>query len=297
MNSLVLVLFFILSATSAFAAPPQVPKGGYPDVWYRLYDWPTHPCDAFFSDEKIWGNEPVLILCNDEKRDVVAEGFFSRKRYPVTKTVVPIPNDGKGGRVNYRYKYKHSGRLMTIRGLFSKDARRFASGVELPDGAKIKTEEGRLWFFMPYVACEPILYSVKYVGKDGVQQIWSKSVVRYFPQGEQAPLIDNKNCPGTARYWLSQGANPSLLLPDNTVLVTDEREGAFVVRMRLADGESKILPANLKIIDTKNVTKAKQSLFRQSDEGKKTKNRDDITEDVYRGLAKYFFTEFFTDNQ
>lgn len=261
-------LLIIFAVTSAVAdqQTPTTRERNYPDVWYRTYDWPTQVCDKIFSDKKIWGDEPVLILCREGKREGIAEGFFSGKRYRISIHRVQ-------GVMTYRYK--HNNKPMQERGTIPpKD---FISDVKLSDGMQIKYEQeyGLGWdrdaasdrkgispLINPY-ACEPILKSLARYNREG-KLVWAKSVVRYYPKGERPPPhADGEGICGGYEAWLSDGAEiQPLILADASLLVSGY-PFTYVVRIRGEDGGSGALPPMLRVIDRQALRDAKEELVQR----------------------------------
>lgn len=247
------------------------PENTYPDVWYRLYDWPIHVCDKFFSDKEIWGDEPVLILCNGNQREAVAEGFFSKKRRFISIRDQRI----RANVTETRYFYKNT-RRMQVRKLFPADPG--LSYLEFSDGdVLIDEEESGLWWAGEYsrpdrknihppvrhYECQPISKSFARYNQAN-QFAWAKSVVRYYRKGLPVPPHEyGKGVCDGYKAWLSTGAedNP-LLLADGSLLVSGY-PFTYVVRIRGKDGNSKKLPSSLKVIDRQALRNAKEDIIQR----------------------------------
>ena len=274
------------------------------ETWYRLYDWPTQVCDIFFSDEDIWGEEPVLILCNENEDGIVAEGFFSQKRRNVVREVQPRRKSQKAGPTNWQYRYKQTGRVMTKRHLVDPDDINVAAWPDDRKRIEYSTHSEMSWPLyvvkknpsgtsdaksggsqesnemtseekqgvdeLVSFACEPLLHSLQLKDSSG-SVLWDKLMVRYYREGEIAPphAFGDGVC-GGFEAWLSDGAQPRPFpLPDNTMLVTNY-PNTFVIRIRSVDGNSFALPPSLRVIDRDavNLTK-KQMVERYLEEMKK----------------------------
>lgn len=289
----------------------------YPDVWYRLYDWPIHVCDMFFSDKKIWGNEPVLILCNGDKSDAIAEGFFSKKRRTVKRA--RLGNERL-------YLYWPTKRVMAARYSYNPDEAPVQA--RLKDGSWIEVLQDRTemyWgpaakksridpndkiFTYPLIwssECEPLQASLRRLDGKG-NLLWEKTTTRYYRKGEVPPpnyFLDASH-PGCGGYeaWLSEGANPflTLRLADKSLLTTSS-QSTYVIRINLNDGMSKSLPPNLAVLDMEAVVAAKREMVDRYLKSIRTAQQsakdgpDYLTryfeltdpEKVYRELASYFF--------
>lgn len=311
------LLLLLLLCTGASTAG-KIPAGEtYPDVWYRLYEWPVHVCDMFLSDKKIWGNEPVLILCNGDKSDGVAEGFFSKKRRAVKRTRV-------GNK--WLYLYWPSKRAMSAR--YTYEPNDAPVKAHFKDGSWLEiTSESRTemhWYGIkksgtdtndeissfPLIwseGCEPLRRSLKRLDGKG-NLLWEKTTTRYYRKGEIPPpnyFLDAGH-PGCRGYeaWLSEGAEPflALRLSDDTLLTTSA-QSTYVIRIRRDDGMSKSLPPNLAVLDMEAVVAAKREMVERylhsiriakqsAKDGPEFLDRYfDFTnpEKVYRELASYFF--------
>lgn len=292
-------LVLVLSGTRASHADEEVGQQGYPDVWYRLYEWPVHVCDKFLSDKEIWGDEPVLILCNGNQREAVAEGFFSQKRHEVVREAQRVPNGAKTGFYRkWRYRYKQNEKVMEKRylvpvqntgwtlvafhdgrriefsehsemswGIYTSSDELMKMGTESANilqerNESISVERRGIGALMDF-ACEPLRYSLRLLSPSG-QVLWDKLAVRYYNEGEAPPPHhDGNGICGGFEAWLSEGAQRDpLLLADRTLLV-DNYPSTFVIRLRLEDGGSGALPPKLRVLDRDAVNRAKQEMVKR----------------------------------
>ncbi len=315
-----LLLLLLLWAGSSTAGGAKIQAGEtYPDVWYRLYDWPIHVCDMFFSDKKIWGNEPVLILCNGDKSEAIAEGFFSKKQREVRRARI-----GK----ERLYLYWPSKKVMTTRHTYklndSGANARFEDGGRLevrqeriemywgPNAKKSKFDPNDRLSSFPLIwssGCEPMQASLRRLDEKG-KPLWEKTTTRYYRKGEVPPpnyFLDSGN-PGCSGYeaWLSVGADPFLTLQlADDFLLTTSTQATYVIRINSANGMSKSLPENLAVLDMEAVIAAKREMVdrylyslrlaeQSAKDGAEFLDRySDLSspEKVYRELASYFFNE------
>lgn len=271
MNSLMKSIFIglIFSFISVYAKETK-----YPDVWYRLYDWPTNVCDMFYSDTEMWGNEPVVILCKGDRYSsdfAIAEGFFSKKRRPISI----IKN--KKGINGILYVDQKTKKVMNQN--FQYDPRipilNYNQNIFLPQGILFLTKKDILFSWSSYtnheivskdiadetpiitdVVCEPLVYSVQFMNHEQ-EIIWNKSFVRIYQMGTNLPpKIDTDKCSYYPLLVTDGGASIFLVLSDGTMLISGY-PFTYIVRIRIEDGSSKNLPPNLKIIDTKEIIKYK----------------------------------------
>lgn len=307
---LILVLLPLVCDGGELSFPRET---SYPEVWSRMVDWPNVVRGMFQSDKEIWGNEPVLIIGRRDSENAIAEGFFTGARRRVfVKT--------KGNASEYYYE---DGTPMAV----VVPAKDILYGIEFAEGTQLEflmgrnlvlasltgprdkklTEEG-----LPYAViarnCEPIDKTLALI--DSHETIlWEKAFVRYYGENEEAPPQEfetEQECGGLKSWWLSDGAGRSvLMLQDGTALMTGDMiryhqkaQSTFVVRFRLKDGSSGVLPPKLMIIDNQDVIKAKLDLLRRYKQEMVLRNwnNDDLLaskefsiERVYRDLARYFF--------
>jgi len=273
----------------------------------------------FFSDKKIWGDEPVLILCNGNKSDAVAEGFFSKKRHVVrrarmgnerlylywpSKRVMSARYTYKPNDAPIKARFKDGSRLEVLQGhriemYWSPDTKK--SGIDPNDGTSFPL----IWSS----GCEPLQASLRRIDGKG-NLLWEKTTTRYYRKGEVPPpnYFLDANHPGCAGYeaWLSEGADPflTLRLADDSLLTTSSQY-TYVIRIRLKDGESRGLPPNLAVLDMEAVVAAKREMverYLHSIRIAKQSAKDGPEflaryfelanpEKVYRELASYFFNE------
>lgn len=305
MNSLIKSIFIglIFSFINVYANETK-----YPDVWYRLYDWPTNVCDMFYTDSNVWKNEPVILLCQEEKHDgrhAVAEGYFSKKQRPVL--IIPdkkdvnkcIYIDEKTKKIlvqkAYLGKTAWNSRMEAVRKIREK----YYFNNEAHDSCfQWKQFDDSFhgdWSVFGISECEPIPDSIKLEDLNHTL-LWEKSIIRYYRSDDVIPTVSYKTCEYAHQITSQGGGILSLILPDNTIIVSNYPY-TFVVRIKLLDGESKQLPNNLKVINYTDVLKAKQrfKLYLKNNLGsfKYTVNHPEIVENMYRK----FTDDFFNNNQ
>lgn len=228
----------------------------------------------FFSDKKIWGDEPVLILCNGNKSDAVAESFFSKKRRAVKRARMG----------NERlYWYWPSKKVLSTRYTYEPNDAPIKARFE--DGSRLEILQDRIEMFwwpntkksgidpndeissFPLIwsgGCEPLKASLRRLDEKG-NLLWEKTTTRYYRKGEVPPpnYFLDANHPGCGGYeaWLSEGADPflTLRLADNSLLTTSS-QSTYVIRINLNDGMSKSLPPNLAVLDMEAVVAAKREM-------------------------------------
>ncbi|MEW6589868.1 MAG: hypothetical protein AB1418_02415 [Pseudomonadota bacterium] len=315
-----LFLLVLLWAGSSTAGGVRTQPGEiYPDTWYRLYEWPIHVCDMFFSDRKIWGNEPVLILCNGDKSEAIAEGFFSKKRRTVRRTSIGAER---------LYLYWPSKTVMATKRTYKLNDS--PTNLRSGDGGRLEVRQERIEMYwgpnetkskfdlidrissFPLIwspGCEPMQASLRRFDPKG-KLLWEKTTTRYYRKGEVPPpnYFLNAGNPGCGGYeaWLSVGADPylTLRLADDSVLTTSA-QATYVIRINSTNGMSKPLPPNLAVLDMEAVIAAKREMvsrylksIRVAEESARDgaeflRRYSELSnpEKVYRDLASYFFSE------
>ena len=308
---LALIIFF--SASEVNGEPLSKEAITYPDVWYRLYEWPLEIQRTTFADPDIWGDEPVLIVGKENSKDAQAVGFFSGKKRAITITRLPYPKNSKG-KVNTsdltRYTYKKTGRRMKLFDRFSENRwphyvsekfpegtlelvqEYYLSGGEVGDMNHSREDDG-----LPAVignqGCEPLMVYMRFRNtKDEV--VWTKTAVRYYGRHEKlVGNIDPRYC-SDFFYWLSTGTGRAVMLGDQTLLLVGGIPATAAVPIRLSDGSTGKLPPNLRLLDMQAVIDAKLDLLRRykaelDARGVDRVHIDKSPEQVSRDLAKYFF--------
>lgn len=303
-----LVYAFVLCCLWSASSQATEANPSYPDIWYRTYEWPVEVREILFADPAKWQDEPVVILGKDKARNVVAEGFFSKKRYALT---------GVYKKGEWHYRYKRDGKPLVKRYMNGKSDKWLGA---LPNDEKL--DESYEYFLsgggidqysrpkdgLPAAVadwtCEPVKIYLEKKDPAG-KVIWSRAIVRYYSAGEHAVNhFDVRRCLDY-RYWLTNGfygtvygGDGTLLLGDGTALIIGGAPFTYVVRIRLEDGKPLHLPPNIKVFDQSEVIEAKLKLLKQYKQELDSKGWEltdfwikglKTPEQVSRDLAAYLF--------
>lgn len=268
-------LFLCLCVMCSVVAEAQESKDevSYPNVWFRSFDrGQLQVVDAFFSDQSIWGNEPVVILSKPNASAGIAVGFFSGKRRAISSIA-------KGAactpRLLSHYFYLRTKREMERRYMASQEPCT-VHRVDLPGGgALINVRDATLsagWIDPPLdsllpkdlnqigeaeTQCEPISSHWARVNGSG-NVVWADSFVRLYPDHGVAPEQKNDRCL-SRRIRVESAVENVLLLPDGTALFLTPES---VIRVRNTDGTTPFSSPVLRVFPTSKVIDAKLDLIR-----------------------------------
>jgi len=311
-NILVRVLIFISLYMGLYA--DNYPKN---ETWYRLYDAKHHVFDMFYSNEEFWKDEPVIIIVKDDfngsNGEGIAEGFFSQKKREI---LISTDKVNVNRRIYTDKKTKTLLQHKVIAGHTAWDGSLASRGSIRLENKILQTNEAlELEFLLSKIyekpkdqsldyyfgmsgSCEPILNSIKLIN-DTNETIWQKSIVRYYLPNEELPKeattssLHRRYCEFDWKFFSSSGGYITLVLADNTLLVSDDPL-TYIVRLKLEDGSTGKLPHNLKVIDSQKVIEAKKAFFpylKTIDLVNKRNSTDADYETALRQFAEYFFNQ------
>lgn len=277
------VILLAVSGSQAIAQGDAL----YSDIWYREFSEPQNIADMFFSDQEEWGNEPVLLLFEADKKNGRAKGFFSGKSMKVYRIFSPGACSVQQG---YQYYYSKNKRKMARKYIPPQDG--CASTTHLFDGETLskawdmtlqtgemetglipeqqrleilaelaKKEKSNYQTAVSYRPsyCEPLgEHLIKRSSNGNV--IWSKSLVRFYPQKKTAST-DLEKC-DIDTISIESRAGQQLLLADGSILVVAP---GSVVRIRQDSGSMPLnqMPTTMKILDASDVIQAKLAIMRR----------------------------------
>jgi len=289
----------------------------YQDTWYRLYDVKHHVFDMFYSNEEFWKDEPVIIIVKDDFNgshgEGIAEGFFSQKKREI---LISTDKVDINRRIYTDKKTKILLQQRVIAGHTAWDGSLASRGSIRLENKILQTNEALEsefllskiyekpkdqsldYYFGMSGLCEPILNSIK-LANDANETIWQKSVVRYYLPNEELPKeattssLHRRYCEFDWKFFSSSGGYVTLMLADNTLLVSDDPL-TYIVRLKLEDGSTGKLPNNLKVIDSQKVIEAKKAFLpylKTIDLVYKQNSTDADYENALRKFAEYFFDQ------